>query len=145
MTASIDLSQRAFAYQRHEITGVGTWLLIDGDYHPCLALLRRGEEMSGATRPYIITLDKAWIWDERIGDGAQTARQLLNICESLRLEPDERNIFRIYGFINDHLGDLISMPPFPPNVREAGTVIGEVTVTDRATGKTLIEDVLTDV
>lgn len=143
MTASIDLAVRHFARRRGEITGVGTWLHVDGEVIPCMALFRAGEELNEHTRPYIVTNDRAWIWSEEIGDPQETARQCFNIANALRLSTDQRNIFKIFSFIHDHLGDLLTIPPFPPAAAPK-TEIADLTVTNKVTGKSH-EVVLTDV
>jgi hypothetical protein len=131
--ASIDLSKRHFTHKRAEILMIGTWLRMNNVTRPCIALVRDGAEFSDLCRPYIITLDKAWVWSEDVGDPASAARQCFAICEALRLTPNQQTIFKIVSFVHDFLGDLISMPPFPPSAAPA-PVIAEVTVTNRTTG-----------
>lgn len=141
--AHIDLAQRAFVHRRAEIVAIGTWLHVDGQVRPCMALIRHGEEWSDLTRPFIVTGDTAWRWDETIGDAAFSARQCFIACQCLRLTPDQRNIFKIATLVHDLLGDLISIPPFPPSGAPK-TVVAEVTITNRHTGETR-EVELTDV
>lgn len=133
MSASIDLTKRHFTHKRAEILMIGTWLHINGATRPCIALVRDGAEYSDLCKPYIITLDKAWVWSEDVGDPASAARQCFAICECLRLPPTQPNIFKIVGFVHDFLGDLISLPPFPPSAAPA-PIIAEVTVRNRTTG-----------
>lgn len=144
MTVTIDLNLRAFAKRRGEITAVGTWLKVEGQWRPGMVLMRGGYEQHPDYSPYIITMDRAWIWDATHGDGAECARQCLRIAECLHLDPeDPRTFFKIRSFVDDHLSDLLSIRPLPPAERP-GTVIADVTVTDRNTGKTT-EVELTDV
>ena len=131
--AHIDLAQRHFTHRRHEILAIGTWLHVDGQVRPAMALVRDGAEWHDLTRPFIVTGDTAWRWSETIGDPAFAARQCFLACQCLRLSVDQRNIFKIATLIHDLLGDLLSIPPFPPGgPRKA--VIGELTVRNRQTG-----------
>lgn len=144
MSVMVDLTLRHFAKSRGEITGVGTWLKIDEQWRPAMVLLRAGHELNRDFTPYLITMDKAWIWDSTHGDGRQCAAQCFKIAQALRLDVDDpRVIFRIRSFIDDHLHDLLTIPPLPPKARP-GKVIAEVTVTNRTTGATR-EIELTDV
>lgn len=133
--ASIDLRQRHFVHRRAEILMIGTWLRVNGTTRPCIALVRDGAEYDDLCRPYIITMDRAWVWSEDVGDPASAAQQCFSICQCLRLTPDQANIFKIVGFVHDFLGDLISMPPFPPVAAPQAAAIAEVTVRNRATGE----------
>lgn len=133
MTARLDLNVRHWAKQRHELMAVGTWINIEGRQKPCMVLFRAGVPYD-RIQPYVITGDKAWVWSEDIGDPANAARQCFAICEQLNLEPTEKMIFRIVGFVNDHLGDLLTIPPYPP-VAAPANVIAELVITNRSTGE----------
>ena len=133
MRLALDLSKRAWTRERAGLTLIGTWLLNeDRRWRPCMAIVRTGEERSERTFPCIVTMDKAWIWSEEVGDAAQAAQMAFQFAQALRLDEDPRTLGRLAILIADHLGDLLSIPPRPP---EKGAVIGEVTVTDSATGK----------
>lgn len=144
MSTVIDLNLRAWAKSRGELTGVGTWLKTEEQWRPAMVLLRAGHELSRDYSPYCITMDRAWIWDAVVGDGAESARQCIRIAKCLRLDPDDvRTLFRVRSFVDDHLHDLLTIPPLPPSERP-GTVIAEVVATEMNTGRTH-EFELTDV
>lgn len=129
--ASIDLSQRHFQTTRHGITMIGTWLDLGDAYQACAALIRAGEEFNEHTQPYIITSNILWKWADETGDARFIATQLHAIMETLRLSFDERTSYRLMMFINDRIGDILGIPPFPPKPRDA---VAEVTITNTATG-----------
>lgn len=132
--ASIDLKLRHFMFHRAEITMIGTWLNVNGKTRPGIALIRRGEDYFELCRPYTIGLDVAHVWSEKVGDDAESTRQCFDICDALRLDLTDHNVTKVKSFVRDKLGDLVSMPPFPPSAAPARE-IAEVTVRNRATGE----------
>lgn len=133
MTAALDLTRRHFTRERGGITIIGTWISIEGRWRPCLALIRTGDEYSEHTVPCVVTVDKAWIWSEEIGDPREAAQTAFKFMEALRIDTnDKRNAIRLAMLIADHLGDLLHIPPFRP---EPGAVVAEVTMTERETGR----------
>lgn len=137
MTASLDLSRRAWTRVRGALTLIGTWMLNeDRRWRPVMAIIRTGDELTDHTIPCIVTMDKAWIWSEEIGDPRQAARIAHGFAQALRLDEHEpRTVVRLAMLIHDHLGDLLHIPPYVPDADDAD-VIGEATVTDRRTGAT---------
>ncbi|MBJ6722426.1 hypothetical protein I2750_19690 [Bacillus sp. PR5] len=129
----LDLSTRAFYYVRGDITLIGTWLRVDGQFRPCMVLIRTGEEKNEYTVPCLIPLERAWIWNEMFGDPRQAARTVAGFIDALRLTPGRFNAVRLLSLIHDHLGDLVTMPPLPPLEQ---SVVAEFLVTDNTTGKT---------
>lgn len=134
MTRAIDLSLRHFTHTHGDIFVIGSWVVIDDRHRPCLILIRTGDEANDHCIPCIVTVDSAWIWSEDIGDPRQAARQAFQMLQALRLnEHDARNAIRVHSIINDHLGDLLTIPPYTPRLSE---VVAELVVTDNRTGKT---------
>lgn len=129
----LDLRARAFLYVRGDITLIGSWLRKDGFMRPCLVLIRTGEESGEYTVPCVVTLDKAWIWEEKRGDPKEAARTVAGFIQSLRLTHDKATFIRIASLIHDHLDDLLGMPPFPPMDRQTVAFIEQV---NNSTGKT---------
>ncbi|MCL7999997.1 hypothetical protein M8994_17310 [Brucella sp. 21LCYQ03] len=134
----LDLRARAFTYERGDITLIGSWLRMGGSIRPCLVLIRSGEEYNDFTIPCVITLDKAWIWDEDNGDVTQAASMAATFIEHLRLSPDKSGFIRIASLIHDHLDDLIGMNPFPPMDRETVAFIEQI---NNSTGKSKLIEV----
>lgn len=115
------------------LTVIGTWYQTGGSWRPCLVIHRTGDESNGQLVPCIVGLEHAWIWDERIGDPRACARTAAGFLQALRMDGRNiRNHFKLRALIHDHLGDLIGIPPWTP---PAQTVIAEVTVTNKDTGK----------
>lgn len=142
MTISIDLSKRAWTRARGDLTAIGAWLSIGGRFRPCMVLIRTGDELSEHAVPCIITMDKAWIWSEEVGDMALAADILAGFLRALRLSPDRRDTFRVLSLIRDHLGDLLTIPPYRP---EQGGIAAELTVTERETGSVREVEIREDV
>ncbi|EHK57644.1 hypothetical protein [Allomesorhizobium alhagi] len=138
----LDLTKRAWVRTRGELTAIGTWICIDEQMRPCMAIVRTGEELGDYTFPCVVTMDKAWIYSEEIGDMAKAAHQVASFLDPLRLGTGTRAIFRLLGLIRDCLGDLLSIPPY---VAPAQTAIAELTVTERETGKVREVEILSDV
>ncbi len=112
MSTALDLSRYHFRRRKGDLTVLGTWLRTDEDWRPCLAIVRTGEEADDRTVPCVITIDKAWIWTEEVGDIVIAAHTTAGFLDALRMTPDNRNILRILSIVRDSLGDLVTMPPF---------------------------------
>lgn len=144
MTTTLDLSKRAWLKSHGDVTAIGTWIVIEGRHRPCLVLIRTAEEMSDHTMPCVVTVDKAWIWSEDIGDPRLAAHMAFGFAQALRLsEHDPHTIIRIAGIVHDHLGDLLHIPPYRP--ADNANVVAELTVTDRNTGKSREAEIDIDV
>lgn len=143
MTApAIDLARRAWTFRRRGLTAIGTWINTGQRWRPCLVIIRTGEELGEHTVPCVVTIDRAWIWSEDIGDIVAAAHMTAQFLHALRLEPSSRNINRIRSLVHDLLGDLLTIPPRPPTDKE---VVAEIIVTDRASGRTREVELTADV
>lgn len=108
----LDLTHYVFKHARKGITIYGTWVATENGHRPCLALIRQGEEQHRHTIPCVLTLEKAYAFDQYVGNQSVGAAILIEFLEKLRLEPTRQNAFLIFSLINDHLDDLLSMPPY---------------------------------
>lgn len=143
MHVVLDLSKRHFLRRKGILTAIGTWLLVGDDYRPCLAIVRTGEEFADFTIPCVVTLDRAWIWSEEVGDEILAGHDAGRFMHALRLDGgDERQILRLLSIIRDNLGDLISMPPYEA---QDLAVIAEMEIINRTTGRTREVEVRADV
>lgn len=144
MNASLDLEQAAWTKRKHGITAIGTWLRIDETtWRPCMVLIRAGSELEDWTVPYVITVDHAWQWDTATAIPSQTIMKAAEICECLRITVDRANISHVMNFINDHLSDLLKLPPYPGPLN-GGEVVADLVLRNNSTGRT-IEREITDV
>lgn len=128
MSDTLDLTRRAWIRVKGDITIIGSWLYEaeDSRYRPCMVLMRTGDERNAHLIPCIITVDKAWIWEERVGDAREAARTTVQFIEALRVDHSLKSIRRLLGLIHDHLGDLLTIPPYQN--QEPRPVIGELTM-----------------
>lgn len=139
MTTALDLNRRVWTFRRDGITAIGTWLRVEGTFRPCMVLIPGGREYDDRLTPCVVTMDRAWIWSEEVGDPAEAARTACQFARCLGLnENNPRTVIRLAMFINDHLGDLLSIPPYQNSDAE---IVAEVTMVDANTGRT-IETVL---
>lgn len=138
----LDLSLTHFKRPQGDLTVYGTWLLDGESDRPCMVIMRTNEERHPDAIPVIITLDEAWKWSEEHGEPEYTSYQAELAGQNLRLTDDVRTVLRIVALVNAHLGDLLSIPPFP---REKGNVLAELTVTNRSTGETTEVEIPDDV
>lgn len=142
-SASLNLELYHFKRTLGEITIIGTWLFDGEQNEPCLVLIRAGEERGDHTVPSIILLQHAYIFApiSGVGDPRTAARIVAQITQNLRMPFELRSMHKVTGVIQDHLDDLIRIPP-PP--RETKAPIADLLITDPNTGKSR-EIVLTDV
>lgn len=144
MTAVIDLSKRAWTRHTKGLTLIGTWVVNEDDrWRPCMAIIRTGDEYNPAVVPCIVTMDNAWLWDERIGDPRRAAHHATIFADALRMEITPDNLILLAIVIGDHLDDLLHIPPFSPF--STNKVIAEVTITDRTTGRAREVELTADV
>ncbi len=128
MTVALDLTRRHFHRTLGDLTLIGSWVLNEDErWRPCLAIIRTGDERCEHTVPCVVTLDKAWIWSQEVGDMLQCADTVAGFLHCLRMNPTKRNIIRIASMVEDHLDDLLNIPPWEPIERE---VLAEITITD---------------
>ncbi|GLQ09236.1 hypothetical protein GCM10007913_11680 [Devosia yakushimensis] len=137
MKSILDLRLRHFYHVRGDLTVIGTWADMGDRIRPCIVIIRTGEELNEHTWPCIITSDKAWIWEETIGDPRQAAQTAFRFCQALRMSTHQSNIFRLVGLIVDHLHDLLHIPPYMAlSAPAAAEPVAEVTIRDHRTGRT---------
>lgn len=141
MNPALDLTRRHFTRHKGDITLIGTWVRTEDDWRPCLVLIRTGEELHDHTIPCVITVDKAWIWSEEVGDIVAAAHMTAGFLDALRITPATRNIIRLRSLVHDHLGDLLTIPPYQPVDQ---VVVAEVTATG-SDGRVIEAEVLEDV
>ena len=133
MSIELDLRHRAWTQRHGNITAIGAWIGKNGEFQPCLVLIRTGDEFDEDMVPCAIPLDDCWIWEESIGDGRRSAQAAHQFAQVLRLTDNTKTLIRIASIIHDHLGELISMRPYVAPDRKP--VIAEVQVINRATGR----------
>lgn len=134
MSIELDLRHRAWSQRHGNITVIGTWIGKDGEFQPCMVLIRTGDEYSDDLVPCAIPLDDCWIWEETIGDGRRCAQAAHQFAQVMRLPVEPKTLIRIASIIHDHLGDLISTRPYVAQEKKA--VLADVQVINRATGQT---------
>lgn len=138
---ALDLSRQHFSVQRGPLLMIGTWLQQEGGWEPCLCFVR-GFDPPEDWRPELITLAKAYLFRAPSPNPQQAVMMAASIVHAVRMTEDRKSILKVLSIIEDHLDAFLTMPFLPPAERPKGDALGEVTVTDRATGKTLTEVVV---
>lgn len=139
MGVDLDLNHTLWTKTRGEFTAYGTWIRIEGDFKPCLVIVRAGSELSGRLVPCCITQNRAWVWDERVGDPAEAARTCAMFLEHMSLSVTTPRAIALASFIHDLLGDLLHIPPYERD--RSADVVAEITMTDAQTGRTIEHEV----
>lgn len=122
MDYALDLTRYAFRHQRGDLTLYGTWFGKDNP-RPCLVLTATYRR----TVPCVVLLENAWLWSDEVGDPGHCARSSVNFAQYLGLDyTNQITCMRVTSLIQDHLGDLIAMPP-KPNER---IVVADAILTD---------------
>lgn len=146
----IDLNHATAAYQHGPIMVWMTWLRTLDRWEPCIAITRaRIMGLEGnPTIPCVVPLSRAYAWTGALSDFAVQNAQHPQIMADLRdvmttaaefaftLGLDgmnQRDVFRVLTVVNDHLSELISMPPRPQRLGE--THVADLVVEDRLSGK----------
>ena len=146
MKTVLDLSRRAWVRALRDFTIIGTWILADDRWRPCMVIMRTGDESSDHCIPCIVSVDSAWIWAPEIGDPRRAARTAVQFAEALRLPTDQSTLIRLALLIEDHLDDLMHIPPYSPDAANQAIlpeVIAEVTIRGSDGSERAVE--LTDV
>lgn len=137
-TPLIDLDFKHATYVRGDITVILTWTL--NNRRGCMVLVPSFITRSQRIVPCIVRLEDAWRWDERIGDGAFCAEMCVEFAPALGLSAfNTAHLRRIAGLINNHIGDLLAIPPMPESEME---VLADVLLTDTSTGKSIEREII---
>lgn len=145
MAISFDLARRHWTAVRGPLTFIGSWIHLDGRWRPAMFIIPTNGERDEHTHPCVVTMDSAWIWSEEVGDPREAARQTFAFCQQLRINTNNRSdVWRLTGHIIDLLQDLLTIPPYVADDVQ-GEVIGEITMTNRATGKVTEAEMRDDV
>lgn len=105
----LDLTRYAFKREVGELTIYGTWVPLPdntGESEPALAIVPRFRVIG---RPAVIALSSAY----KYNDPAYLARAAHVFTQALGVAAGVNDTLKIASLIDDHLSDLISMPPEP--------------------------------
>lgn len=149
---ALNLALRHFERTHHGIICIGTWLTHDDDRgrtEPCLVLLHGARPIAaGRTVPIVIPLSEFWRYavseDKSIGDPVHAGLRINEWLGAGLLPGNPHNPkdhFKVLDAINECLRDLVHMPPKPKTESYA---IGDITITNRLTGKAIAEREITN-
>lgn len=117
---AIDLAYSLWTREVGEYQITGTWFRHDDNEHePCL-FIRPVHGLKQGCRPAVVLLSSAYCYV----DPRQAARTIQGLAIGMGME-GLTQWHKLADLINDHLSDLISMPP----TRQKREVVGEVEVT----------------
>lgn len=121
MQPPLDLAHHHFKQAHGDITVYGTWFRFrEEGWRQVLVLMPTDETMFDCVAPYLIPLDHAYLWTVEHGDPEHAARGAYNCAEGLAMKPTPLTLSRIVSIVQDHIGDLLAIPPRP--VFEPGVV-----------------------
>lgn len=146
----IDLEQAVAAYQHGQIMVWMTWLRQPHRWEPCIVLTQPNlYSLEGARAiPCVIPLNRAYAWLSAMAAREQQNAQHPAILADLRdvmttaaefaftlgLNGSRpRDVFRVMQVVDDHLAELIGMPPRPAGLGERH--VADLIVTDANSGK----------
>lgn len=107
---ALDLTQVAWAHQHGDITVFGTWF--GENLRPCIAIVPTYRSRSGF-KPAVILVDDAFLWSAEFGNPGYVAMQAPQIVNSLGFDVTPQQCARIANLIQDHMSDLLTIPPKP--------------------------------
>lgn len=133
-----DLTVTHRSYRRGDLQVWLTWNRNSGE--PCLVITPRDPHLSNQrVIPCVVPMNRAWVWDEAIGDPAEVEFAAALFCMNLGFNPyNVRNVNKLTGIVRDYLGELVAMPPMPTDDRQ---VVAEAIITENATGKQTYKEV----
>lgn len=105
----LDLTQTHFSQQHGDLTVLGAWF--GEDLRQCLAIIPTYRRRGFA--PVVVLLDDAYLWAAEAGSPFYVQQEAPKMAEALGFDPTPAVCARIANTINDHLGDLLLMPPKP--------------------------------
>lgn len=144
MQTALDLTRVWKSFRHGDLTVILSWYRdprTTAGARPCLVLIPAYASLEHLI-PCVVTLDKAWIWSEEIGDEELAGRAAGEFAASLGMSGTAHDFIRIRSLIVDHLGDLLAMPPLPTELVPK-TVIGEGRITERESGTIVSEGEIT--
>lgn len=134
---ALDLTRYHARHTHGDITVFLTWYGDGaGRAEPALALVPTYKIGHEGVTPCVVTLSNAWRWSAEIGDPHHCAQASLIFARLLGM--DDTTMFgpmRIATMIQDHLGDLVLMPP---DYRER-EVMADAVLRDRDGRETVAE------
>lgn len=134
---ALDLTKHHFQQQHGDLTLFGAWA--GDEKEPCLVLLPTYSHGKKRT-PLCVLQSTAFRWnpDDRDVDATTSAQQTMLFAAANGFDcGNQITLMRITSLIHDHLGDLLSIPPYYGE-RE---VVADMIITDNATGKVTHKEV----
>lgn len=109
---ALNLAHYHWRQQHGDITIYGTWY--GENLRPCLVLIptykRKGQGQWG---PCVVLVDDAHLWAVDTGSPFYVQQHAVKFAMSLGFEPSPQLCARIANLIDEHIGDLLTIPPKP--------------------------------
>lgn len=112
-TPAIDLTRHHFMRPVGDLVIFGTWLYNEDqeDHEPALVIVPRYRRQG--FRPCCVALSSAWKYNPEHNGPAYLARAAQLFVQNLGMEDTMSNAFKVAEAVQNHLSDLVSMPPNP--------------------------------
>lgn len=147
----LDLNHTLAAYRHGPITVWMTWVRTIERWEPCIALTRPNlfDLEGGKAVPCVVPLNRAYAWVSGLQakelQGQLPASLLADLRDVMTTAAEwaftlglngmkSKDVMKVLNAVDDHLSELISMPPRPAGLGE--TRVADMIVTDANSGKT---------
>lgn len=117
---ALDLTQTHFTQQHGDITVFGSWF--GDELRPCLVLIPTYRRR-GSFKPSVILIDDAYLWSTEFGIPGYVMQQAPQIAFSLGFDVTPQLCARIANMVQDHMADLLQIPPKPVELFVAADAI----------------------
>ena len=117
---ALDLTEIAWSHQHGDITFVGTWY--GDELRPCIAIVPSYRSREGY-KPSVILVDDIWKWSAEFGLPGYVAMEAPRIVYCLGFDVTPQQCARVANLIQDHISDLLKIPPKPVERRVVADAI----------------------
>jgi len=145
----LDLNHVHFQHIHGAILILGSWYMDNQtrQSQPCLVLLDAARKVQRRrTVPCVVLLDDMWRWAAHphlgLSDPEHVSRCIHDWLSSGALPGNpgnKKDVFAVMDAVQSRLRDLVAMPPMPIKaaVKHGAVPVGNLTITERDTGKTV--------
>lgn len=119
---ALDLTEISWSHQHGDVTMIGTWFDNGEALRPCIAIVPSYRSRDGF-KPAVILVDDAWRWSAEFGQPGYVAVEAPKIVYSLGFDVTPQQCARIANLIQDHMSDLLNIPPKPVERRVVADAI----------------------
>ncbi len=145
--AEVDITRYHFRHKAGMLVLIGTWAKHGvGEFCRCLVLLRDWAYGTDDHRVFVVFEDpdlQNWALDmPGYGDKAWAYAMAGKACEVLEIEDNLVNRHLIITAVNNHMDELVMMPPRP---RAEQRAVADITIVEHESGRRVEREIKADV